>query len=165
MIERRKIPGWPETYEADSDGRIWSRARGEWYRVECGHLSQGYYDFATRVSGRRIRDRVHRLVAAAFLGPCPEGLVVNHKNGVPTDNRPENLEYVTQTDNVKHAIRTGLMPKGERRGHAKLNPDAVREIRALWAQGVPRPRIAERFGVVNNAVHQVLKGTTWSHVQ
>lgn len=57
---------------------------------------------------KRCNKRVHRLVAAAFLGESEEGHVVNHKNGDRFDNRVENLEYVTQGENVKHAWDNGL---------------------------------------------------------
>lgn len=51
-----------------------------------GHLTTGRFGF------------VHKLVAATFIGPRPDGLEVRHKNGDPTDNRPENLEYGTLAD-------------------------------------------------------------------
>lgn len=53
---------------------------------------------------------VHRLVALAFIGP-DNGLIVNHKNGIKTDNRPENLEYVTFQENVVHAFSIRLIKR------------------------------------------------------
>ncbi len=54
---------------------------------------------------------VHRLVATAFIGPRPEGLQVNHKDGAKEHNDAANLEYVTQEENMAHAIRIGLDKK------------------------------------------------------
>src|SRR5690348_7614449 len=51
---------------------------------------------------------VHRLVWEAVNGPIPDGLQVNHINGVKTDNRITNLELVTGSENTKHAYRLGL---------------------------------------------------------
>lgn len=162
MSERRKIPGWPDRYEVSVDGTLFR----DGIPVVLKPTGHGYYFFNTYIGKKsnRLRGYVHRMVAAAFIGPCPLGLTVNHINGDKLDNRVVNLEYLTQGDNVRHATRTGLSPRGEHRGHAKLNPDAIRDIRRLWAGGLPRPRIAEQFGVNNSVVHYILKGVTWRHV-
>ena len=59
-------------------------------------------------SGRRKPVRVHVLVAEAFLGPRPDGLDINHKDGKKTNNWDSNLEYVTRSANMAHAYRLGL---------------------------------------------------------
>lgn len=51
---------------------------------------------------------IHTLVANLILGERPKDFVVNHKDGVKTNNRPSNLEYVTIAQNVRHSIETGL---------------------------------------------------------
>jgi len=48
---------------------------------------------------------IHRLVLRAFVGPAKDGEDANHKNGVRSDNRVENLEWVSHSDNIKHAHR------------------------------------------------------------
>jgi hypothetical protein len=58
--------------------------------------------------GRGRQRAVHVLVAEAFICKRPEGKVVNHKNGNRKDNRVENIEWVTQSENVKHAYANGL---------------------------------------------------------
>lgn len=64
-----------------------------------GHLKVGL--------GRRHYDQVHRLVMAAFVGPCPDGMEVRHLNGDPADNRLENLAYGTRAENIADAVRHG----------------------------------------------------------
>lgn len=56
----------------------------------------------------RFTRTIHRLVAKYFCDGYAEGLVVNHKDGNKTNNHYTNLEWVTQSENVKHAFSTGL---------------------------------------------------------
>lgn len=64
---------------------------------------------------------VHRLVLAAFRGPCPDGLVACHNNDVRTDNRLENLRWDTSSANVDDSIINGKHPNTNkthcRQGH------------------------------------------------
>lgn len=108
---------------------------------------------------------VHSLVMEAFVGPLPEGMVVNHKNGVKADNRIENLEYISRGDNIRHAARMGLLPRGNDRPNAKLTPDAVRRIRQRFRRGESNASIARDFGVAAATIRCVRLGQSWSHVK
>jgi len=85
--------------------------------------ANGYMKIFIRDKNNKSHNKtVHRLVAAAFYG-VNNNLVVNHKNGIKTDNRPENLEYITQAENVQHALDTGLTDMSKQyRGVAKIHP-------------------------------------------
>ena len=63
------------------------------------------------IDGRKrgASKKIHRLVAKAFLSTYSESLQVNHKNCIKSDNRLENLEMVTQSENTKHAWKNGRM--------------------------------------------------------
>jgi hypothetical protein len=111
------------------------------------------------------RFMAHRLVAAAFIGPCPAGLVVNHKNGRKLDNRPENLEYVSTIENVHHAIRElGHRRDGEHNPAAKLAPEQVIELRTRAASGVSYPVLSREFGIDAVIVGGIARGRLWKHV-
>lgn len=62
---------------------------------------------------------IHRLVAMAFIPNSEKKSQVNHKNGIKHDNRVENLEWATQSENVLHAIKTGLRTRF--RGGQRIN--------------------------------------------
>lgn len=69
----------------------------------------GYLGVVLCKNGKTKLIAVHRLVAMHFI-PNPENKPqVNHKNGVKNDNAAENLEWVTQSENMKHAVKTGLL--------------------------------------------------------
>lgn len=105
----RDCIGYEGQYGVTRDGRIWSyKSKGRWLKTPP---NEGGYPHAA-LYYKRNRHRivlVHRVVAMAYLGPPPfDGAVINHKNGVITDNRVENLEWCSQKENVHHAWRTGL---------------------------------------------------------
>lgn len=78
---------------------------------------KGYMRISLWHNGKRKTYKVHRLVAEAFI-PNPLGKAeVNHISGVKTDNRVENLEWVTPSENVKRAYDTGLKEKNRAYAH------------------------------------------------
>lgn len=152
-----------EPYEISNAGRV---RRGEkilktWI---CG---SGYEVAEVRCGPKKGRTKkkamVHRLVAAAFIGPCQESHQVNHKNGNKTDNRASNLEYVTPSQNALHAQRIGRKGTGERHPSAKLTADKVREIRSL-RKIITRDEIAKRFGIGISTVDCIFSRRIWKHV-
>lgn len=117
--EWREIEGYP-AYSVSNMGRIKSKERYVKFRngkrlvkgqiMKMPQNFDGYHCCMLRVGTDTIQKsfRVHRLVAAAFI-PNPNNLpVVNHINGIKTDNRVENLEWVTSSENAKHAFKIGL---------------------------------------------------------
>lgn len=159
----RPIPGTRGRYEASDSGLI--RTTKPRYRTNVGGVlsqradSPGGYRYVNIMGSRGSNNRtVHGLVAAAFLGPRPRGKQVNHINAQKGDNRPANLEYVSGQQNVRHALRFGLLPVGERHHNAKLTDAQVASIRREW---VPRrhsaTKLAAKFGVSPAYVEQILR--------
>ena len=126
--------------------------------------ARGYEQVLLWVHGRVIGRLVHRLVVAAFVGEIPRGLTVNHIDGVKWNNRRSNLELVTPKENCAHAIATGLMPRGDRTGTARLTNDAAVEIVRRHAAGERSMDLAAEFGIARCTVAHLISGRTWSHV-
>ena len=106
------------------------------------------------------------MVAELFI-PNPENKpCVNHKNGIKTDNRAENLEWVTDSENQKHSYANGLNSRnGLNNGMSKLNYDIAHRIRAEYMMknitGITQAKLAERYKVAENTIRQVIKNKTW----
>lgn len=109
---------------------------------------------------KRRRAWIHQLVAIAFLGPYPPGKEVNHKNGNKTDNRKDNLEYVTHLENQRHAIEK--YRRGSSNGNAKLTKDDVQKILKLRKEGWTEKKMAEMFNVSASGIHDILAGNSWT---
>ena len=88
-------------YEVSNLGRVRNARTGRVLRLRPGN--KGYLIVDLYYKGQRKSCKVHNLVATAFVEGWREGLQVNHKNGVKTDNRAENLEWVTASENVRHS--------------------------------------------------------------
>jgi hypothetical protein len=163
-------------YEVSCMGRIRRTAkmrsdrwdsRGE---LVYGSLCEGYMRIVLCVNGDRKHCRVHRLVAMAFLGICPDGMQVNHKDLDKSNNKVSNLEYVTPLDNVHHAIRGGVrwVPRGSQCRRAILDETDVTQIRNAHA-GADRKYgmyqlLAEMYGVSPRTIKAVVLRQNWKHV-
>lgn len=97
-----------------NEGRVKNATTGRILRGSRDH--SGYPNMGLRRNMHQHQISVHRLVTAAFLGPCPKHLEVNHKDGNKDNNRIENLEYVTTAENMRHASALGLLQQRRRRG-------------------------------------------------
>lgn len=111
---------------------------------------------------------LHRLVALAFIPNIDNKPEVNHLDGNKENNVVTNLEWSTRTDNLRHAIDTGLqdVARGSNAGGAKLTEEIVREIRNLFASGTrTQKQLSEQFGVSRRSVTNIINRTNWKHVE
>lgn len=153
----RPVVGFEGRYEVSDLGGVRNCRTGKGLRP--GRSANGYLSVAL---GRKSK-LVQHLVAGAFIGPRPPGMLVCHNDGSRTNNRAANLRYDTYAGNSADTERHGTRMRGERYSTAKLTDDSAREIRRLRGI-VPQSALAERFGVSPAAVQAVHDGRTWKHV-
>jgi hypothetical protein len=112
--------------------------------------------------------KVHHLVAAAFHGERPSGLMALHRDDDKTNNSAGNLYYGTNSQNQADAIRNGThkpgISLGEKHGQSKLKAADIPKILWMAERGKPLSRIAGYFGVTDMTIHDVVKGKTWRSV-
>ena len=92
--------------------------------------------------------KVHRLVAIAFLDNPLNYPMVNHKDGIKTNNKLENLEWCTREHNMKEAYRLGLKnSSGKNNGNSKLSDEQILKIRELYDKGMSIVEISKKFNI------------------
>lgn len=104
---------------------------------------------------------VHRLVALAWI-PNPEGKPhVNHKNGIKHENNADNLEWMTNLENRRHAMSAGL----PRKSIEKITDEQVAEAKRLRSMGYGICELGEMYGVTGECIrHRVKNISTDSEI-
>lgn len=136
-------------YSISSDGRLRNDLSGR--IIKPVYDKKGYVRYRLMSAKRTIK--LHRVTAMAFI-PNPDNLPqVNHINGIRSDNRVENLEWVTNLQNSLHA-KISI-----------LNESQVLEIRAVKFGGpIKRKDLAIMYGVSEHCIKDVRRRRSWSHI-
>lgn len=153
----RDIGGY-DSYQVSNFGRV-----RRFYKHTPPHILKalpnrgGYLRVDLCRDGKHHSTYVHRLVALAFIDNPKNKPQVNHINGNKTDNRVENLEWVTHDENMHHAAVTGLRRQGAEHPDAKFTNEQARFIRDN-PDGLTRAQLAHRFGVYPQTISAIQLG-------
>jgi hypothetical protein len=134
-------------------------------RIIKTYFDSNGYERAVLQHGKKTKQfAVHRLVAMAFIENKEGKPFVNHIDGNKTNNTLSNLEWVTKSENERHAFMIGLKClKGENHNQSKLTEAQVREIRSK--KGVNTyEALAKEYGVTKSAISSILNNRTWNHL-
>ena len=166
--EFRNIKGYPN-YQVSNLGRVkvlnYLRMGVEKIR-KVEKSIHGYLRIKLSVNGKKKTFFVHSLVITTFKPKPPSKECCNHINGVKTDNRIENLEWVSRSENTVHAYkvlgRKMGYGKGEKHPRAKLTEKQVIQIRALLKNtNMFLHEIGSLFKVTRKTICDIKHGRNW----
>lgn len=162
----KPVLGYEEFYLVSNLGRVKSLHKNIIMNPTL-HKKTGYYQVGLRKpNAKRKTVSVHRIVAEVFCKRDKDKNVVNHLNGNKTDNRSENLEWTTKSENEKHAVSLGLRSDcvGERNFSNKLKEFQVKII-IENPDNKTQKELAEDFNVTQSCISNIMTGKAWSHVK
>lgn len=177
----KDIPEFKGHYQASTLGRFrsvkriinqkTSKGNGFHDRVMKGKIITPFFwkdGYVTVMLGRKKTCSAHRIIAQTFIANPKNKPQVNHINGKKHDNRVNNLEWVTQSENEIHSISIGLRNpfRGKHNPKVILNEKKIRLIREdckLRRYG-DLTRNARKFNVSPTTILDILTGKSWSYV-
>ena len=118
-------------YQVSETGQIRNLITGTLYKISTNSI--GY----STVKVNKKWFLIHRLVAENFIGKI-DNKVVHHKNNIPIDNRVENLEITTQSENILYAVRAG-----NHKGFANLK--GQNQYTKAKKLGLPKPATKNQY--------------------
>ena len=172
------------TYFVSTMGRIATsnhRNKGKLKLMTPAKDNKGYLRTVFVINGKNRTIKVHREIAKAFIENPNSLKTVNHKNFIKTDNRLENLEWMSFSENYKHAWDNGrrgnvwkkgetqhlnCLRIGENNGCSKLTDIQVKEIRQKFIpRKYTREMLAKEYGVKASTIKDVVLRKSWNHVK
>jgi len=147
---KKHIPD-TEDYYATNNGRIF---KGDTEVAQClDRLKNGYKQCSIKIRGKYQKQKVHRLIAMTFIGNI-KGLVVNHIDGIKTNNNENNLEVITHYENVQHAKTLPSYKEGitkRAKSNMKLSLSQQNEMK-LIANDFSLNGLAEKYNIGRTTV-------------
>lgn len=155
----KPIPSCPG-YFASETGHIWR----DGHQLSERSNGKGYMGIMVSIDGKVASRYVHRLVCEAYYGACPAGMECRHRNGVRSDNVPDNVAWATKATNEADKVEHGTLNNGARNGQAKLTESDVIEARRRVAAGEQIKSVAADFNVRAGRVRDAVRGKKWRHL-
>lgn len=161
----KPIPEYEGHYEASSLGRVRSVKRNHVKILKPKIMSNGNKDYLVAclwLDGKQKTFLVHRLIAFTFIANSDplRRTTVNHKDTICQNNCAANLEWVTHTENVRHAIGMGCCK------YSKLSLEIATTIRELHrTTNLGYRKLAKIFDVNRKTIHDIIKNVIWKTVE
>ena len=158
------VPGFEGRYAVSPCGKVWSYHTKKWmspYKNNRGYLSVG-------IDGKTVN--VHRLIAECFCEKGEGKDQVNHIDGNKSNNSASNLEWVTCSENHRHAFDSKLRVNSEKQRAAakdqgiknrQFSWDDVIKIRSMYTDGATQKSIADKFNTTQATINNIVLYKTY----
>lgn len=167
MSELKDIDGYEGRYAVTDDGRVWSYVSCKWLSSPLNDW--GYPRLNLRTNNHSTQFTVHRLVAMAFCKKNEGCNEVNHIDGDKTNNRSDNLEWVTSSQNSQHAWDTGLQRNNlgiyaAQKARRRFSSQAVIAIRQMSEAGFTRRVISALYDCSEGSVQKIVSFQSYKEI-
>ena len=171
----KDIEGYEGLYQVSdkgmvkSLGRLVKTSRGNRMTQEkiigFGFESNGYKISRLYKNGVQKAIKTHRLVAIAFIQNPDNKPEVNHKDGVKTNNFKGNLEWMTSSENTRHAVKMGLHTGkiGQKHHSSKISEKDAIFIK-YESNGFTSDELVEKYNITRVQVNAIRSGRAWKHI-
>jgi hypothetical protein len=161
----KDIKGFEGIYKISNLGNVKSFKYNKTRLLKKLPNTDGYFMVVLCKKGIQKRLQIHRLVCETFIPNIENKPQVNHINGIITDNKTENLEWCTASENQIHAykILKKSVKNGSKNGMAKLTEDQVKKIKYSHL-GLYQRDIAKIYKVSDATISDIKRGRIWKHV-
>jgi hypothetical protein len=152
-------------YKVLEDGTVLSKRNGS--PLKWSNNGKGYMVSAIHVEGKRIAISHHQLVALAYYGECPKGYEVGHKDDDRTNNHPDNLSYVTKSQNNQQSYDNGNRSAvGFNNANCKISEQTIIKICEALNSSTKLniSKLARGLGVSRGTINSIRSGRQWSHI-
>lgn len=141
-------------YLVTEDGRIFNENTGK--ELKQYNNGNGYLKLTLTIDRVQVQKLSHRIVAETYLPN--KSKEVNHKDGNRSNNHISNLEWVTGSENQKHAFRTGIRGSGDQLYNAKFSTQDLNKIVNLYKNGAKKAEIAREMKCSCSTIGDILNG-------
>ena len=126
--------------------------------------SKGYLTVNLHKVGKVKTFKIHRLLALSFIDNPDNKPQVNHIDGIKTNNRLNNLEWNTSSENTQHAYNNSLLlpRKGIKHHMSKITEKQVLEIRA--SKNKTHQQLADDFQLSRQTIGKIINRKRWKHI-